>query len=97
MNPFPGTVDLFAILYVLFLPAYVMGRVLAPGQPLLLRFLTGTLPVLLIMPLVAAWLGFWLGIPMDAALLYGLASLFLLVGGAVQWHRYRKRSRTLST
>lgn len=95
MTPLFAAYDIFTFLFVLVLPAMVIGNVLLPRELFLPRLLLGTVVVITLFPLAGVGLASAMGTSLREVPLYILASTVIVIGSAVQLVRYRKRTKEL--
>lgn len=82
----------FAFLYVIVAPSYVLGRLLYPRERLAVRMGIGMVITVTVVPLATFGLAMLLSTVMNEALLFSVASAVLVSTLALQTLRTRRRT-----
>ena len=86
---------LFAAFYVIFLPAYSIGRTMYPRERLALRLGVGLVFTLTVMPVLCFGLAMAFSTNINEVLIFTVASIITLGGLMVQYARAGKKTRQL--
>ena len=86
---------IFAFIYIVFLPSYVVGKTLYPRERLAVRLGLGMVFTVAVVPALSFGLAMALSTHLSEVLLFTVASIVILAGLAVQVARLKKKTRRL--
>ena len=87
--------DLFALIYVIWIPAQMVGRTLYPDEAYPVRTGWGLLLVVTLLPVACLLLSVGLETAISAVMIYTLATVVTLLGAAIQVKRFHQRTQRL--